>query len=401
MLQYTSGSTGNPRGVVVSHQNLVANSRAIGSVFRHNRDSHGVTWLPHYHDMGLVGGVVHPVVEGFRVTLLCPWKFMQKPVRWLRAISERRGTTSGGPNFAFAECTRRIEEADLEGLDLSSWDLAFVGAEPIRLGVLERFASRFARVGFRRRAFFACYGLAEATLLVTGGPKGVFPVEREVKRGASSVERAVDCGPAPAEHAVAIVDPNTLCRQPEGVEGEVWVAGPSVARSYWRQKAESLARFSASLVGDERQYLRTGDWGFVVDGRLAITGRIKDVMIVRGVNYHPQDIERTVAAADGCLFGLPGAAFTVDGREGEDVIVAQEVAEHDVDPDLSVSVTRKVLRYHGLVVREVVLVKARSLPRTSSGKVCRFECQSLYLRSGLSRLDSPKAARRSSEAPRV
>lgn len=389
VLQYTSGSTGLPRGVMVTHDNLAANSRAIREVFRHGSESHAVMWLPHYHDMGLVGGVVHPVVEGFRVTLLCPWKFMQKPVRWLRAVSERRGTTSGGPNFAFAECVRRIRPEDREGLDLSRWDLAFVGAEPIRPRVLETFATTFAAVGFQRSALYPCYGLAEATLIVTGGPKGEFPTVHRVSSDGTSTKTVVDCGAPPSETDVQIVDLETGRPCPPGREGEVWVAGPSVTRGYWELESPTFGR---RIPEDSALYLRTGDLGIKVGNNLAVTGRLKDLMIVRGLNLHPQDVEETAARVDACLFGLCSAAFTVDGDGGEEIVLVQEVAESDAAEELRDRLSHGIWREHGVRPREVVFVKPRSLPRTSSGKVRRSECRRSYELQAFRALPTPSAA---------
>jgi len=375
VLQYTSGSTGVPRGVMVTHGNLAANSRAIREAFRHGPESHAVMWLPHYHDMGLVGGVVHPVVEGFRVTLLCPWKFMQKPIRWLRAVSERRGTTSGGPNFAFAECVRRTSPKDYEGLDLSTWDLAFVGAEPIRPRVLETFATTFAPAGFERSALYPCYGLAEATLIVTGGPKGTFPEIHDISLPNDATRKVVDCGVPPSETRVRIVDVETGRVCPAGHEGEVWVAGPSVTLGYWGRDSPAFGR---QLPGDPDTYLSTGDLGVEIGTHLAITGRIKDLMIVRGINVHPQDVEETAVRGDACLFGLCSAAFAIDADSGEEMVLVQEVEEADATEARRDRIAHEVWRDHGVRPRAVVFVKPRSLPRTSSGKVRRSECRRLY-----------------------
>ena len=337
-LQYTSGSTGTPKGVMLSHSNLLHNSALIAYAFEHTRSASGVFWLPSYHDMGLVGGILQPLYVGRPNILMSPMAFLQKPVRWLQAISRYRGTTSGGPNFAFDLCVRKITPNQRATLDLSSWTVAFTGAEPVRAETLEQFAETFAPCGFRPEAFYPCYGLAEATLLVSGGYKAAPPIVRgfdgksleadrvvPIAAGEGGPRALVGCGQTMPDQQIVIADPNRLTRVPAGQVGEVWVSGPSVAQGYWQRTDETEQTFRAHLQDTgEGPFLRTGDLGFTHDGELFVTGRLKDLVIVRGENHYPQDIEATAAKSHpGVRDGL-GAAFTVEeGPEPKLVIVLE------------------------------------------------------------------------------
>ncbi|HEV7784788.1 MAG TPA: fatty acyl-AMP ligase, partial [Thermoanaerobaculia bacterium] len=340
-LQYTSGSTSVPKGVMVSHRNLAANQRLITESFRQSEASVVVGWLPVYHDMGLIGNVLQPQWLGSRTILMSPLTFLQKPVRWLEAISRYGATTSGGPSFAYELCVQKITDEQKAGLDLSRWEVAFNGAEPVRADTLDRFAAAFAPCGFRRQAFAPCFGLAEATLLVTaarpgGGPhvasfaaaaleQGVAaPAISAIPTGpqAEPSRRLVSCGTAPAGVDVRIVDPETGIPCAEGQVGEIWVAGESVAEGYWERPELTAATFGARLpAAGERRYLRTGDLGFLgADGGLFVTGRLKDLIIIRGRNLYPQDIELTVERSHPGLRPGCGAAFSVES-EGEERLV--------------------------------------------------------------------------------
>jgi acyl-CoA synthetase (AMP-forming)/AMP-acid ligase II len=324
-LQYTSGSTGTPKGVMLSHSNLLHNSALIAYAFEHTRSSSGVFWLPSYHDMGLIGGILQPLYVGRPNVLMPPMAFIQKPFRWLQAISRYRGTTSGGPDFAFDLCVRKITPSERATLDLSSWTVAFSGAEPVRAETLDRFAGTFAPCGFRPEAFYPCYGLAEATLLVSGGYKTAPPIvcwfdgkSLEADRvvpiaaGADGARALVGCGQSMPDQQTVIADPNRLTRMPAGRVGEVWVSGPSVAQGYWQRSDETEQTFRAYLQDTgEGPFLRTGDLGFTHDGELFVTGRLKDLVIVRGRNHYPQDIEATVARSYAGLRAGWAAAFTV------------------------------------------------------------------------------------------
>ena len=300
-LQYTSGSTALPKGVQVSHGNLVANELLIrhGFGIDLNPDDVIVSWLPLYHDMGLIGGLLQPIFSGVPCVLMSPAYFLGRPLRWLEAISEYGGTISGGPDFAYRLCSERVSESALERLDLSGWRVAYSGSEPIRLDTLERFAEKFATCGFTPDNFMASYGLAEATLFVAGSPRGQGIRQSACGRSGAAANRAepgegsaiMSCGTSQPEHAVLIVDPARLTELADNAVGEVWAAGPSIAHGYWRNP-EASAKTFVQHAG--RTWLRTGDLGFMRDGELYITGRLKDMLIVRGHNLYPQDIEQTI-----------------------------------------------------------------------------------------------------------
>ena len=388
-LQYTSGTTGDPKGVRVSHQNLLANSAFIADRFGHTPDSSGVIWLPPYHDMGLIGGILQPVYSGFPVTLMSPLAFLYDPVRWLEAIGRYRATTSGGPNFAFDLCVRKIAPERREELDLSSWSLAFTGSEPVRAQTMRAFSDAFAVSGFRPEAFYPCYGLAEATLMVTGGYEGRPPTVLRVDpdqltrgtvtpRAGSSGRELVGCGTAAPGHDVRIVGPSG-CPLNDGEIGEIWVRGASVAGGYWSTPGRPAA-FDGRCDGQDGPYLRTGDRGFCWDGELFPTDRISDVVIIRGRNYDPADIELAVAGCDSRLRPGCGAAFTVDSDTGARLCVVQEVdGAAGLTPSDAAALTEKiraaVVEAHGLAVDTVALIAKGQLPKTSSGKVRRRACR--------------------------
>jgi acyl-CoA synthetase (AMP-forming)/AMP-acid ligase II len=397
-LQYTSGSTGSPKGVKVSHGNLVHNSRLIHQSFGHSGSSHGVIWLPLYHDMGLIGGVLQPLYGGFPVSLMSPVDFLQKPLRWLQAISRYGATTSGGPNFAYDLCARKITPEQKATLDLSRWQVAFTGAEPVRAETLERFAQAFAPCGFRREAFYPCYGMAEATLFITGGVKAQAPVIEWVEEEALQENRVVTAsselaaakavvgvGQAHGEQQVRIVNPETLRECRPGEVGEIWVSGPSVAQGYWNQPQKTAETFEAYLAGrQEGPFLRTGDLGFVrQDGELFVTGRLKDAIVIRGRNHYPQDLERTVEQSHPALRSGCGAAFAVEVGAQEQLVVVQEVERtylRHLDVESVVGAIRQALaREHGLQAHAVILLKTGTLPKTSSGKIQRYACRTKFL----------------------
>jgi acyl-CoA synthetase (AMP-forming)/AMP-acid ligase II len=337
-LQYTSGSTAAPKGVMVSHGNLLVNERMIQESFGHDPTMIAVSWLPLYHDMGLIGNLLQPIYLGTPVVLMSPFAFLQKPRRWLEAISRHRATTSGAPNFAYDLCVRRTPPEVRETLDLSCWRVAYVGAEPIRGATLEQFAETFAPCGFRRSAFLGCYGLAEATLFVTGAwPPRNLTVEPEalekdrVVRAAPRAAHArtlVSSGRPPADSEVVIVDPQTNESLPPGRVGEVWVRGPQVAQGYWANPAGTGAVFGGRLAGEGGPFLRTGDLGFLHDGELFITGRLKDLIIVDGRNHYPQDVEWTVERSHPALRPGCGAAFAVERDNAERLVVVHELERH-------------------------------------------------------------------------
>jgi acyl-CoA synthetase (AMP-forming)/AMP-acid ligase II len=401
-LQFTSGSTGQPRGVVVTHGNLLANQAVIKERMEHGDHTVFAGWLPVYHDMGLIGNVLQSAYLGVPCYLMSPVDFIRRPLTWLELISRYRATTSGGPSFAYDLCARRVTAEQAAALDLRSWEVAFNGAEPVRADVLDRFCARFEPSGFRRTACYPCYGLAEGTLMVTGPAKTAVPAQVRVDRAAlvggrpvasaePDAQVLVGCGRTTADHEVAIVDRDTGARRAAGEVGEIWVRGASVARGYWNDSAATAAAFGGSL-GGHADYLRTGDAGFVDDhGELYVVGRFKDVIIVRGRNHYPDDLERTVESASPMLRPGRGVVFGVD-RDGEErVIVVYELARGEAmapdAPRLAADVTEAVAARHGLRVHSVTLVKPGQVPKTSSGKLRRGACRALYLEGRLELAD--------------
>jgi acyl-CoA synthetase (AMP-forming)/AMP-acid ligase II len=385
-LQYTSGSTGNPKGVMVSHANILANEAMIARSFGMSSASTVVGWLPHFHDMGLIGSILQPLFVGAHAVLASPMAFMRDPLGWLRTISRYRARTSGGPNFAYELCVRRHERLGRKlELDLSSWDLAFVGAEPVRAATMRRFADTFAAYGFDERALFPCYGLAEATLFVTGGEKGagLRTRERGSRRGTTSA--FVGCGRAAEGLDVEIVDPETMQVCPDGVEGEVLVAGPSVSAGYWNRPDETRETFGQRIAGKDGSYLRTGDLAVRLAEGVYITGRSRDLIIVAGQNYYPQDLE---ASAEGVQGGVrPGntAAFGFDTPEGERVGLVCEVSHLSCSPDaLCAEIRAAVGEAQSVRLDVIVLVEPRTLPKTTSGKVERRATRRAFLDGTLS-----------------
>lgn len=394
-LQYTSGSTNDPKGVMVGHENLLENMRMIRRSFSFHERSVMVSWLPHHHDMGLIGTVLAPIYLGIPSVLMKPIHFAQNPMRWLRAISRFGGTVSGGPDFGYDLCSRAHPET-VQELDLSSWEVAFSGAEPVRSATLDRFENVFGAAGFRRTSFLPCYGLAEGTLLAAGrSVDGGAQVQRFDKgRLAEGVaEPATDAvtgrdlvGCLLQEGTeVAIVNERGQ-KTEDGVAGEIWISGDNVALGYWDRPEESERTFRAGLTGHGRTYLRTGDIGFRKDSTLFVLGRAKDLIIVRGQNHHPEDIETTVASCDRGETILRSAAFGVDEGHGERVAVLVEISESD--PDRIVALTRRVRQAvseeHGVDAATVLAVAPRTIPLTTSGKVRRRETARLYASAHLS-----------------
>ena len=393
-LQYTSGSTGTPKGVMLSHANLMHNSAMISYAFEHTRSGSGCFWLPLYHDMGLIGGILQPLYMGKSNTLFSPTHFLQKPVRWLQMLSQCGATISGGPNFAYDLCVEKVTAEQKTTLDLSRWSLAFNGAEPVRADTIDRFSEAFAECGFRREAFYPCYGLAEATLIVTGGfkqspPKiASFQVKAleqnevvETEPGAEDSRQLVGSGGNLLDQQIVIADPDSCESLGENRVGEIWLSGPSVAGGYWKRDDITSDIFQARLSDGRGPFLRTGDLGFLRGGELYVTGRLKDLLILRGVNHYPQDIEQTVQSAHSHVEPGSGAAIVV-GEEGEErlVIVQETIRRRDLDfEDIADAIRKEVAAEHELAVAAIVLIKTRSIPKTSSGKIQRHACVDGFL----------------------
>ncbi|MBA3661166.1 MAG: fatty acyl-AMP ligase [Gammaproteobacteria bacterium] len=394
-LQYTSGSTGIPKGVMISHKNLLHNLSITREAFGLTDESIVVSWLPPYHDMGLIGGILQPLFSGIPCTLMSPFHFLHKPVEWLKAISDFKGIVSGGPNFAYRYCAEKISEPDKEELDLRSWSLAFNGAEPIHAETLEKFYRAFAVCGFKKKAFYCCYGLAEATLFVSGnmpeqGYKVIY-VDNDalnkhkviiVDQHDTHSKSLVSSGYVFQE--VRIVNPHTRKECEDFEVGEIWIHSASVAQGYWQLSEATQATFHVHIQGDEshKPYLRTGDLGFIYKDNLYISGRLKDLIIVHGVNHYPQDIEHSVNESHQSIRIGQSAAFSIEMDEEEHLGIVCEV-QPDVDektyPAIFSAIQRAVAKNNRLSTNIIALLPAKSLPKTTSGKVKRGLCRDSLL----------------------
>ncbi|MDX1475301.1 MAG: fatty acyl-AMP ligase, partial [Reinekea sp.] len=374
-LQYTSGSTGTPKGVMISHGNLVANQETIQAIYGNTEESVVVGWLPLIHDMGLIGNVLQPMYVGCPLIFMSPMHFIQKPSRWLRAIHKYRATVSGGPNFSYDLCAKKISQAEKEELDLSSWTIAFNGAEPVRKETIERFRTSFEPHGFNPSSLIAVYGLAEATLIVSGTRRGeLLTLDSELSH--------VSSGQTQSTEVVKVVNPDTCEEVSEGCEGEVWLSSPSVAQGYWNRPDATNETFKARMKGCDRNYLRTGDTAYSVDGNLHITGRIKDVIIFQGRNYHPEDLEWSIDGLRGVRIGCC-AAFSINVASREELVMVVGVTTTDLDAQTALveQIKARVYEDHQLHLNRVALIEPRELPVTTSGKVRRKRAREMYLGS--------------------
>ena len=404
LLQYTSGSTRSPHGVAVTHANLCANHRQVAACLDSDSSSVYVSWLPMFHDMGL-GIALQAIWVGVRCVLLSPRAFFQEPLRWLRAISRYRGTTSGGPNSAFALCLQRISRAEREQLDLSSWRVAFNGSEPVHTATLERFAEVFADVGFRRTALHPVYGLAEATLLAASEPPRQGPVVRyfsaaALEQNRATAEDAPDSGPVRALVScgrpwpgteIAIVDPLSRSEAEPGRAGEIWIRGASVARGYWNRASETRVTFGLSTADGRGGFMRSGDIGAIADGRLFVLGRQSDILRINGRSHYPHDIETVSSTSHVALLPHACAAVLAPLQGVESLVIIQEVSRsalRGLNPAAVTSAIRRaVAEHHQLVVHAVVLLKPATLPRTTSGKVRRAHARAAFLEQSLAAVD--------------
>jgi len=400
-LQYTSGSTSLPKGVMVSHGNILHNETIIQKAMQHTEETIFVGWLPLFHDMGLIGNMLQSLYLGIPCILMSPVAFLQRPLRWLQAISRYQATTSGGPNFAYDLCVSKITQEQRATLDLSSWQIAFNGSEPIRAQTIERFTAAFTQCGFRREVFYPCYGMAETTLIVSGGLKAVPPVLLSVQKAALGqnrvvatpskkvgVQTLVSCGQPLQDLQIVIAHPETATRCAPNEVGEIWVQGPSVAVGYWNQIEQTKQTFQVYLTdSEEGPFLRTGDLGFLQEGELFITGRLKDLIVIRGRNHYPQDVEKTVEQSHSALQLGSSAAFSIETALEERLVVAVEVKRNylrnlNVDEVIR-AIRHAVLEEHELQVYGVLLLKTGSIPKTSSGKIQRYACRSGFLSGNL------------------
>lgn len=377
-LQYTSGSTSQPKGVMISHTNLTANLRAINNCFGRTSDDTSVTWLPHYHDMGLVDGLLSPLFTGGTGFVISPLLFITKPALLLQTISTYQAGFCGGPGFGLDHCLARIPQEQLQALDLSSLRVLYVGAEPIRISTLERFAAATQASGFRKNSLVPSYGLAEATLAVSLHLNGIDMTYHKL----GEAKEVVACGPPVEFTEVSIVNPASHASVPDGEEGEIWVKNNGIAAGYWEKPDASKATFQAYTADGRGPYLRTGDLGFMENGLLFITGRTKELIIIRGVNYYPQDIEEVVSESHPDIQPNAAAAFSVETEQGEALMIVSEVRRVAQTPDDEKVIKNKMAQSvglaFGLIPHEILLIPPGKLPKTSSGKIQRLKAREIF-----------------------
>jgi acyl-CoA synthetase (AMP-forming)/AMP-acid ligase II len=409
-LQYTSGSTSDPKGVAVSHANLLANLEMIRLSLGNTSRSTYVNWVPLYHDMGLILNALQAFYVGAPCVLMAPNGFMQRPLNWLRAIHSYKAEVACSPNFGYDLCVSRYRPEQMEGIDLSNWKIALNGAEPVRAETIAKFIETFAPHGFRDSTVFPAYGMAEATLLISGGRRGAGHVTRTVSQAAlqahhiapptnnADAQTLVGCGRALESERIAIVDPDHLRRLPVNQVGEIWVSGPNVARRYFRNEAATVTGLQAKIAGeDDASWLRTGDLGFLDEaGELFVTGRIKELIIIRGINHYPQDIEQTVQRLHPSLRQNGGAAFSVPDEHGEETLaIVQEIERterHRIDAEELKGLIREgVTDQHELFAHHIELIRPGALPKTTSGKIQRSLARKLWLEGRLDLLSDKGA----------
>ncbi|WP_175406403.1 fatty acyl-AMP ligase [Bacillus sp. FJAT-27264] len=404
-VQFTSGTTSTSKGVVLSHDNLLHNVRNVSRKHGLTENDSAVIWLPLYHNLGLIGGVLAPLYAGLPVHLISPQEVLRRPALWLEIISEKRATVSGGPNFAFDLCLAHVTSEELQRLDLSSWEIAFSGAEPVRSRTIEGFAQKFAAAGFRRNAFYPCYGLAESTLIVSGGTREDNPKllhcdpaaleQNRVEEATVDLEEArtlVGCGQPVDEQDLVIVDAKTNNVLPENAIGEIWLRSRSVALGYLNDEQRTSETFDQILASGEGDYMRTGDTGFLRDGELYIVGRLKNLLIVRGKNFYANDLEAYVQSLHPAFHA--GAAFSVEAEEEERIVILQEIEgelEGQARETILRSIKQGLVSQYGIAPHDIVLVASGTLPRTVSGKIKHYDCKARYLGGELEVLGGQQA----------
>jgi len=404
LLQYTSGSTGTPKGAMVTHANLLINCEDLDRGWKHDSDSIIVSWLPTFHDLGLIYGVIEPLYKGCCAYLMSPLSFLLRPIRWLQVISQYQATHSAAPNFAYDLCVRKIKPEERSRLNLTSWRMALNGAEPVRASIVKEFAQAFAPCGFNLSAFCPGYGLAEATLKVAAVPQDEPPrfyavdsealKQHQVKppQAGRPVQTLVGCGRSEIDTQIRIVDPESLRQCPPDAIGEIWVSGATVVQGYWNNPTATTETFQAYMADTKAgPFLRTGDLGFVHDGQLFVTGRLKEMILIQGRNHYPQDIEQTVANCHPAIVSGGVAAFAVD-RDGEErLIVVSEIQRHhlrSLNPsDVLTQIRKTVAAEHDLRVQGIALIKPGTLPKTSSGKIQRRACRQQFCQNQLVRIE--------------
>lgn len=417
-LQYTSGSTGEPKGVMITHRCLMQNQEMLKQAFGHTKDLVGVGWLPLFHDMGLIGNVIQPIYIGAMCVMMSPVSFVQKPIRWLQAISKYQATTSGAPNFAYDLLCDRISREQIEKLNLNSWSVAFCGAEPVQTATMDRFSHKFAACGFKSTAFYPCYGMAEATLMITGGNKAKSPTVKYLDQQALEQNKVVireqsqpttktfvSAGYPWLDGKLAIADPNSLKECEPDQIGEIWYSSSSVGQGYWQLPEKTQQTFQASLRVElsssaqkplaretsvnlnQAKYLRTGDLGFINDGELYITGRLHDVLVFWGLNHYPQHIEHTVEQCHPALKANSGVAFSVEVAGKARLVVAQEIKRTHrkslVMDEVVEAIRWQVFQQHFIDIYGILLLLPGRIPKTSSGKVQRSACKAKFFDQSL------------------
>ena len=405
LLQYTSGSTGRPRGVMVSHANIIHNSECIKRSFGFDENLIGMNWLPNFHDMGLIGCLIQPAYVGGMNIIIPPLKFIQQPLNWFKNISKYKATNAGGPNFSYEYCIDKINDQELDDLDLSTVSTMFCGSEPIRKKTLDQFTAKFDRASFRSQQFYPCYGLAESVLIVTGGDFRAEPIYLELDTRAMEENKVVAaesgrdsrtltaCGYPWLGMSVSIVNPETKIICPKGEIGEIWAKGPSIAQGYWDNAEETEKTFKAYIEGTEDgPWLRTGDLGFIHKGQLYVSGRIKDLIIIRGSNFFPNDIEHSVENSHNALRQNSGTAFSAEIEGEEKLIIIQEVERthmHDFnEEEVFEAIRNAIFADHGIQPNKIILVRMGSIKKTSSGKTQRFAMRTVWANNELNILAS-------------